>query len=433
MKRLSLIALFMLLVCLPLAAQQMSIVDFARLKGFKVQKDKQAAILDLATEEKGFTFLAGANQPVQAQEGDGVITLMLPHKTTRITVQHPTYGQLSWQVPGGKKLRKRSHYKATLLAMDPTRALKASHQWVIVHLNPQNTILQIDSLTLPVREEVIEMYLPVGEHKYKVEAPFFAPEEGSFTLADSVRTQLSVTLQPFYSYLTVYSEWEEPALYIDGSPVSWKDATSLRIAQGKHRVSCFKGKQCYLDTVWQVGRASKELLRLRKDDFALRPLKLEELASFNPDAPSADSDSLVMAPVKLSCKDPDAQILVDRECMGIGNWDGALPLGYHLLSARKDGQEGTPTKVILEDVFPREITLMAPGSGAGLVNIHSNVQGARIQVDGEDCGTTPQILQLEAGHNYEIVVYKPGYREKRIKLRPQGNRQVDVYMKLKKK
>ena len=194
MKRLSLILFLLALVCLPLSAQQMSVEGFTRLKGSKVEKDKSMAILDLVTEESGFTVVCGQNQPVEVKQGEGIITLRLPHKTSRLSIRHPEYGQLSWQAP--TPLKKKRHYRATLFAVDPTIEPKATHQWVTFHLIPENIVLQVDSVSRPVRSDMVAYYLPLGEHRYRAEAPFYAPQEGQFTLADSIRTDILVNLQP---------------------------------------------------------------------------------------------------------------------------------------------------------------------------------------------------------------------------------------------
>ena len=96
-------------------------------------------------------------------------------------------------------------------------------------------------------------------------------------------------------------------------------------------------------------------------------------------------------------------------------------------------EHGRNLAIVLEDAFPQEITLMAPGTGSGLVNIHCNVSDARILIDGEDRGTAPCILKLDASHLYELVVYKPGYKDWKTSFRPRGNGQIDIQVKLKKR
>ena len=410
----------------------MSVEEFVRLKGCKIEKDKTVALLDLVTDQKGFTVLCNGNKPVETEEQEGFVRLKLPHKTTRLSIQHPDFGQLAWSAP--EKLRRRRHYRALLYAIDPTQEYKATKQWVVFHLSPQDVLIQIDSTSKPVRSSTAEYYLPVGDHHYKVEAPFYEPVEGQFTLTDSLRKEITVSLQPFYSFITVKSPWQEGGfLYIDGAHIDWKEATSYRLANGQHRVSLFWGGACYYDSLVVVGPAQKKIVEIRQQDFYPRPLTKDGLPKLNVGMSAPAADSTAQAPVKLSCKDPEAQILVDREVVGKGQWEGTLPLGFHLLGARKDGQDGVPTRLLLEDTFPQELTLMAPGTGAGVVNVRCNVQDARILIDGEDRGTAPQLLQLDASRCYELVLYKPGYKDKKERIRPKGNAQVDIYVELRKR
>ena len=416
-------------------AQQMSIEDLSRLKRQpgKTALDKDFALLDLITEEKGFTILSDGNQPADAQEGDGVITLKLPHKTTHLTIRHPEFGQLFWVVPNGKKLRKNRHYQALLFAADPTKDYRTPKQWVVFHLSPENCIILLDSLTRQVRQDVAEYYLPVGKHHYRVEAPFYDAEEGEFTLSDSTRTDISVHLQPFYSYLTVKGIRKWGDLYIDGAPISSTHATSYRLGEGYHRVSYFYNQTCYYDTLLYVGRSRKEVLELKPSSFYPHTLKRSDPLYIPSDAPSDQLSAEVLAPVKLSCADSLAEIWVDRELKGKGHWEGQLPLGYHLANTRLNGQEGASTSLLLEDPTPREIALMVPGTAFGLLNVHCNVDGAQILLDGKPVGTTPQILRLDASRSYLLRLSKPGYKDKKQQVRPRSNNQTDIHMVLKKK
>lgn len=194
----------------------------------------------------------------------------------------------------------------------------------------------------------------------------------------------------------------------------------------------FWASECFYDSLLYVGKAQKKVLNLKVTDLRPTPLKKDGVQSMVPQNAPQDS-AAIRTPVKLNCKDPQADILVDRECMGQGQWEGSLPLGFHLLSARKGGQEGQPVRLMLRDNFPQEIDLMAPGTSSGIVNVHCNVEEARILVDGVDSGTAPQLLQLDASHSYEIILYKPGYKDKKCRVRPKSNQQVDLYLKMKKK
>ena len=428
MKRWSLIFLLWL-VCLPLAAQQMRVGDFARLKGFKVQKEKTVALLDLETQETGFTFMADGKLSVDAQPGEGFVQLQLPHKTSYITIQHPTYGRLSWRIPGGKKFLKRRHYKAVLYAGDPTKQYRSPKQWVILHLDPQDVVLQLDSATGPVRKAVAEYYLPVGEHNYRVEAPFYRPVEGSFTLSDSTRTELWINLQPFYSFLTVNVEWTGGQLYIDGAPINKEQATSYRLSEGSHRVTYFWEDKCYYDSLLAMGPAEKRVLEVKMADMYPRQVKLSDPAVLIPQ----ESAQSFGSSVRLTAADTTADIWIDREKVATREWEGELSAGFHLAQTVSGGRESAPVRIWVQEGISQNLVLPSPGSGTGLLNVRSNVDGASILVDGQYFGLTPQLVRVDASKSCRVTLVKDGYKPTVRKVQPRGNNQVDVYVKLKKK
>ena len=105
------------LLVLSAAAQQMRVEDFTRYKHPFWQKatyetDKRQALLDLFTNEKGFQFFVGKTA-VTAIEGEGLVTISLPHRTTSVTIKHPSYGQLVWKIPG-KGVKRKKRYRAYL-------------------------------------------------------------------------------------------------------------------------------------------------------------------------------------------------------------------------------------------------------------------------------------------------------------------------------
>ena len=74
---------------LPVDAQQINVEDFTRLKRplwkrSKVTVDKQLAIMDLYSSEKGFQFTADGKTAVEAEEGEGVITLKMAQDALRM-------------------------------------------------------------------------------------------------------------------------------------------------------------------------------------------------------------------------------------------------------------------------------------------------------------------------------------------------------------
>ncbi len=468
------------LMALSVSAQQMNIQNFKRLKRplwkrSQVVVDKQMALFDLYTTEKGFTFVADGKTPIEAAEGEGLVTLKVPHKTRFITVKHADYGQLTWRAPG-KPLKRKKHYQAMLDAYDPSKEYKVKQQWVVFNLSPTNVVLTVDStLTRLENTGVVQRYLPVGKHTYRVEAPFYEAVEDSFLLTDSARQVLDIRLQPFYSYLTVKTPWPGANVYIDGVLAYNLETTSLRTTAGTHHVALYWWGDCYYETTVELGRAEKRVLEVplnelykrkrRVDDRVKLPSesakeanaakalvkdgakqafkaagKLLGLPEAKPKAKQQPSgavqaDTIVTAPVTLTAADGETEIWVDRYQVGTGQWKGVLEQGFHLITTRKDGQESVPTYLWIDDDFPIEQKLSVPQTSYGLLNIHSNVTGAKVYVDSLLIGETPLIShRLPAGRQYTVWLMKDGYREAVKKhVQTKSNALVDVYMKMKRK
>ena len=147
----------------PSMAQRIHIEEFAQYKKPLLGKasfstDKQHALLDLITIEKGFQFFIG-DAAITPTEGEGVVTLSLPDRTGALTIKHPEYGQLTWKVPG-KGLRKRRHYHAYLQTESLAKAFQQQKQWAVLTVNPAQALIYLDSTLYPIQEG----YLSLAAH-----------------------------------------------------------------------------------------------------------------------------------------------------------------------------------------------------------------------------------------------------------------------------
>ena len=428
----------MLLVCcwlLPAGSQTMSVEQYARLKRpiwnrSKTTVDKQMALLDFYTGEKGFTFNADGKQDVAAEEGDGKITLKLPHKTQFVIIKHPDYGQLTWRVPK-KVLKRKKHYCATLVTTAPEKEYKLQRQWVVFNIMPENTIVTIDSTLLRLRERTTTYYLPIGWHKYEVEAPFYEAVKDSFQLTDSAKVEINVNLQPVYSYLTVRTPWRSSDIRIDGQTIAMEEGTSQRLMAGHHTLAVFLDGTCCYETAIVLDKAEKKTIEITFQDlidYFMRPKMKTDTINGEPVLVAE-----IYAPVTLKAADEGTEIWVDREKMGNGQWSGKLVQGYHLITTRKDSVESMPVHLWITDEFPQEINLAVPQTSQGMVNIFSNAVGADIFIDKLHVGTTPCVVKgLLSTRNYTICLKKKGYKDVKKTIRPKGNDLIDLRLTMKK-
>ena len=426
---------------LPVEAQKMEVKDFHRLHRYlwnrsKVNVEKTQAILDLQTTEKGFTFKANGTQDAEAKEDDGFITVKVPHKTRHVTIIHPDYGQLTWRVPT-KYLKRKKHYRATLLTSDPTKEFKLSQQWVVMNTTPANAIVRMDSVVHLLRDGSLAVSLPFGTHTYQVESPFYEAVTDSFCLTDSAKVVLDVLLQPVYSYLKIVTPWSDADIYVDGQLVDPSESTSCKLMAGNHLIAVHKGGLSYYEGSFQIGRAEKRVLTLTEQDFSPNWQSQVMVVQTQPAAVTADTlvaSVTPTAPVSLNAVSADTEILVDRVPVGKGQWSGQLPLGYHQLATRQDSIESSAEDLWVDSPLPHEQKLVVPQTSQAMVNVHGNVVGAQIFINNRLAGQTPCVVEhLQAGKMYEVRLEKKGYKSVRLKVQPKGNELTDLVFKMKKR
>ena len=440
--------LLIAILSLPCVAQKISIGQFKRVKfDFAKKKmypvDKKMATLDLKTDEKGFTFKADGKTEIAAQEGDGQITLLAPHKTAFILVKHPEYGQLIWKVPG-KGLRKKKHYQAIMQTDKPGKEYKLSKQWVVFQVIPENAILQVDSTVALVRNGLAQFHLPLGKHGYHVEAPFYEELSDTVEVVDSAKIVVPVVLQSVYSYLTVKLPVLEGHIYVDGQPIGKGEATSGRLQPGDHQVLVTQNETCYVDTVVNLGIGEKRVLTLQASDLWVRPLMARAITPgiLKETADSTVTDSTAMAAnvpldslkaqVTITAPDEETQIWLNREPLAYGKWEGKLALGFYIVSTLKEGLESKPIFLYVDDTLPKVLDMSLPKASYGVLNIHSNVVGATIILNQVEVGITPCILEnLPATVACRIVLKKEGYHDAKLTVMPVPNDMLDVELNMK--
>ena len=448
MQKRLLVILLIAVLFLPCAAQKISIGQFKRVKfDLATRKflpvDKKMATLDLKTDEKGFTFKADGKTPIAAQEGDGQITLLAPHKTAYLLVEHPDYGQLMWKVPG-KGLRKKKHYQAIMQTDKPGKEYKLSKQWVVFQVIPENAILQVDSTVALVRNGLAQFHLPLGKHGYHVEAPFYEELSDTVEVVDSAKIVVPVVLQSVYSYLTVKLPVLEGHIYVDGQPIGKGEATSGRLQPGDHQVLVTQNETCYVDTVVNLGIGEKRVLTLQASDLWVRPLMARAVTPgvLKEAADSTVTDSTAMAAnvpldslkaqVTITAPDEETQIWLNREPLAYGKWEGKLALGFYIVSTLKEGLESKPIFLYVDDTLPKVLDMSLPKASYGVLNIHSNVVGATIILNQVEVGITPCILEnLPATVACRIVLKKEGYHDAKLTVMPVPNDMLDVELNMK--
>ena len=452
MRWLTVILLWLML--LPAQAQQMQVTNFRKLwKGplniKHVVTEKRLATLDLMTSEKGFTFLADGVTQVQAEEGEGMLTLKVPHKTSFLLIKHDDFWQLFWKVPS-MKLKKRRHYVAQLLTNSPDKDYKLQSQWVVFDIKPENAVVFVDSTQTATRNGRVQMELALGKHPYMVVSPFYEQQEGVVEVSDTEKQTIEITLQPIYAYLTVKTPQEGGEILVDSKSIGFTEATSGRLAEGTHHLIVMKDDVCWYEADVEIGKAEKKVLVLSTDDFyprwrkkavdyALAEGQEEKFVADRSviERPAGNDDTSsneIKAKVTITAPNDSIEILINKDLVGTGKWEGQLEKGFYAISTRMDGIESAMQYLWIEDDSPQEMNLSTAMADYGYLNIHCNVVGADIYINGVASGQTPCMTEkLLAGRTYNIRLSKSGFRDVVKQVKVLGNTLTDVKLKMKKK
>ncbi len=454
-KRLLLTVCLLMGIVLPMGAQQLSVEEFKRVRKYwlssrQVAKDKQMAILELETNEKGFVITANGQDPAAVEEGEGVLTVKVPDKTRFLVIKHPDYGQTYWKPE--KPLRRKKHYRAYLNTSSPKKLFQPGRQWAVFLISPDNAILTVDSTMYKVRDGKAPCYLSLGTHQYKVESPFHQTVQDSVVLSDTARATIQVDLQPFYSYLTVRTPSADFLIDVDGQYIGAGEATSGHLSPGSHLLtirSRKSNKVYYHEERVTLPPSQKVTVEIGADQLrrpylladretnAMVPVNLTDTDLAAVDSMTQQSAPVVpgaKTPVTLIAPNDSMEIWLNRDLVSIGSWQGELQEGFYMLETRQHDITTDPVYFWVERDFPLTLNLSAPEAEYGMLNVHSNTVDADIYINKVRVGTTPAIIEgLPARKEYQVELRKTGFKSRAKKVKVRANDLVDVKISLKRK
>lgn len=427
----------------PVMAQRMHVEDFGRYKKPFLHKasfttDKRQALLDFFTNEKGFQFFV-EDAPVAATEGEGMVTLALPHRTGSLIIKHPVYGQLAWKVPNGV-LKKKKHYHAYLHTESLEKEFRQQKQWALISTVPERAIVYVDTVIHPLLDGNLSLYLPLGRHVCRIESPFYQTLNDTIELTDIVRFEKRYVLQPFYAYLTVETDWPDARICLDGDSLGLQRVETSRLMPGRYHLTVNQGDSLYYEQWLELANAERKVVDLH--GIELRPFpqlgQSIEMSGF-PDEVLADSmasdglqeQSGQWAGVHITAFDADTEIWLNRERVGQGEWRGNLAPGFYAVSSRKEGLDSRTDFFWVDAGKSVELNLISPLADYGLLNVSCDEVDATVFLNGLAIGSAPCVLRnLPVGRTYRVRLVK-GRKAAETLVRLRGNDIVNVKLKLK--
>ena len=388
------------------ARQDLNLVDCALLKVFVVGENvKFSGNVVGDVESKGNEYW-----------------VYLANGTKRVKVTHPDFLPLevTFGDYGINEVNSKSTYVMILSngSSGSNAAEDAGGQYLVLNVEPANAIVFIDDSEVTLQNGAYSKFLPYGSHSYKISDPLHTTESGSFDIGMEKKV-VNIKLKPAYGVLQISTKPENGAkVYIDNDaePIGVTPLTTKKLVKGEHNFR-FQ-KQDY---------ESLSLTHVVHDDGSTKPLIVNMSPNYAEVSISASSG---------------CSILINGEEKGSGSWSGRLTDGMYRLEARKKGHKPTFQNITVVKGVSQTIKLSDPSPIYGSLNVTTNPIGAKIYIDNEEKGSTPDIVNNLLIGNHTIRLEIEGYdpetqnitiEEGKIKeLAVNLNKKKEVYVEPKK-
>ena len=355
------------------------------------QNGDKCALIKVETTQKGFTFNAGQLGVTKTVQQVGEIWVYVPAGVRRITISHPQLGILR-DYDLGMSVQKAKTYLLKLTTGTVTTIVEESlqSQYLVFTVSPADAIVEVNQEMWPVSDGVAQKVVPFGTYDYRVEAADYHPEAGKVTVNDaSTKKQVSVTLKPAFGWIEIGAGGNEDLIganvYVDKKSVGTIPVKTERLASGRHSVKVVKALYKPLEqNVLVQDNQTTQFVPQMIADFGNVTLKAEN----------------------------NAEIWINDERKGTGQWSGKLASGEYLFEARLANHRKTSMrKVITPQASMQTYTLPAPIPICGRLDMSSNPALAEIWLDGKKVGETPMLMPKVLIGQHEIVFKKSGYKE----------------------
>ena len=352
------------------------------------QNGEVAALIKIVTTETGFTFEAGALGIVDSQQRNGEVWVWVPRASRKITILNQKFGVLrDYRYP--IEIEAERTYEMVLetkAAPEPKPDDNmVRQQYLIFQITPPDAVLEVDDQLWPVADGTARKFVNFGNYTYRVQAPNYHPDAGRVTVDDPNNKKIvTVNLRPNFGWVEVRGGNAEGAMvYVDNAYVGKAPCKSEALKSGEHTVKIIR--EMYAPYTERVTVSDNETTTL---------------------SPKLAAD---FARVTLTV-DADAEIWVNDEKKGNRTWTGNLASGSYRIECRMDSHESSVTiKDITNTMDGQIITLVAPRPIYGSLNVESTPDFAKIYIDGQPMGETPNFIAQMIIGSHELKLTKEGY------------------------
>lgn len=441
-------------------AQQISVKSFkcldadltARLEPQKDFNNEPCALIKIVTSINDFVFEPDALGITERKNKTGEVWIYVPHGSKRLTIKHASLGVLrNYSYP--LRIEKSTVYEMVLTTGSVQTIVQENvgGQYFILRISPADAEVYIDEQFESSPNGTVSKMLKYGEHTYRIQHPLYETTAGNFQMGNEKKT-IEVQLKPAFGFLSIHSVPTGAAVSLNGRQVGKTPFKSDQLREGSYALSLempmYAGATKKVEVVRNLTQTETLTLSpefgfleiqstpeqgaevyINSQKMGVTPYKSQPMASGTyrvrsvlPMYQPQEQEVIVrngetkqvkfdlaasFAQVTLK-SDKDADLWVNEQKMGVGQYSGRLTAGLYVFKACKEGYRDSRQSVDLKAGETREILLPSPTPMLGSLNVTSNPIDALIRIDGKEYGTTPSIIPDLLIGQHQIELTKQG-------------------------
>lgn len=307
--------------------------------------------------------------------------MYIPAGSTSITVN--AQGFLPFTYTFNQKIEGHKTYVLYLLVPESgPKKHKVETNYVTLEVSPENATVLIDNMVHPLTEGALAAELSLGNHTYRVAAPQYHTQTGSFEIVATETTSLKIDLKPAFGWLDVEVSPVGATVMID-SEVKGTSPCKIKLESGNYFMQLLsEGYIAYGENISITDGETKPVRTALKANFA---------------------QITIQAPY------PHSEIWLRGEKVATGRWSGRLNAGTYAVESRTEGYEPCKENISVTAEDSRTFTLQMPTPIYSMLKINTTPFGAEVKLDGKVVGKTPwQSNEVLAGR-HTLELSKEGY------------------------
>ena len=349
--------------------------------------------LDISDEEcNKIMFSTDVSPNLEAEYRAGEVWLYIPFYSNLLKMRQPNnedYEQFFFPF----NLQPKQGYEISITKYNTELyAHDISYNYLFIRSDQPEAIICIDGDYVGIGEGGKQC--EIGEtHSWTMDCHLFHSDSGEVTITEGEPVTIERRMRPAFGLIKVTTEPENGAtVFVDNKKVGVTPFTTDRLNVGEHQI------------------------------LVLKEMYHPQQLTVNVSESQTSDAHIVMRPnfatVNVSTTD-DAEIFIDGENKGKGQWNGRLFSGNHLFEARKSSHRTSSKTINLSLGTTKDIIIPEPEPIFASIEMNTVPQGTKIIIDNEVKGLSPCVINDVLIGEHIITAEKEGWSitEHRVSLK----------------